>query len=113
MSAQYKPYKKGEGGYRPGFNAKGFKTRTDAEANPRVTTERGMRRWQHANKVHTHEWVKYSPAPSTSYHSARVDNESRYYCKRVNRGRPTGGGNGAKRGGGPRAGCGCTCRNPK
>lgn len=91
-------------GYKHGLNAKGFKSKTHEQANPKVTTERGKRRKERENKPHTHEWYNWAPKADTSYHPARIANETRYYCKIHGSRRP---------GGGKRSGCGATCRTPK
>lgn len=106
MGARYK-------NYNSRLNAKGFTKRTADEANPSVTSERGKRRRERENKVHAHEWVNLTPSANTSYDAVRIANEQRFYCKRHNKGRPNGGGGGAKFGGGQRTGCGETCRSPK
>lgn len=91
-------------GFKHGLNAKGLRSKSDEEANPKVSTERGQRRKQRENKVHQHEWYIWNPSTSTSYHAARISNETRYYCKVHGSRKP---------GGGKRSGCGATCRNPK
>ncbi len=66
---------------------------------PKVSTERGRRRLERSRKRHEHQFKRWSPS-GTSYFSARVDNEARYYCTRVKLKR--------QRGGGQYSGCGCS-----
>jgi hypothetical protein len=90
--------------YKPGLNCKGLKSKSFDETHPKVTSERGQRRATRERKTHIHEWIMCKTVTNPSYHDARVQNESRYYCRRSHV---------RKTGGGVWVGCDATCRQIK